>query len=138
MKYQFLDDLTSDVLFEAYGKSLEKLFENSAEALFSVICKIEKVEPKQKVEFEFSGSDLEQTLFNFLSRLIVESEINELFLSKFDVSIEKSGKGYNGKLTAWGEPISQKKGGTVVKAITYYKFKVEKNKIYRASVSCDI
>ena len=46
-KYKFLDDITSDVMFEAYGKDLKELFENAAEALFSVICKIKKVKPKE-------------------------------------------------------------------------------------------
>ncbi len=138
MKYKFLDDLTSDVLFEAYGKNLKELFENSAEALFSIVCKINKVNPEKRMEFEFSGSDLEQILFNFLSKLLAETEINEFFPSKFNVSVEKTKNGYKGKVTAWGEPISQEKGETVVKAVTYYKFKVEKNELYKATVSCDI
>jgi SHS2 domain-containing protein len=138
MKYQFIEDLTSDILFEAYGKNIKELFENSAEALFSVICKIKEIEPKQKIEFEFSGEDLDGTLYNFLSNLLAESEIAELFLSKFNVQIKKENSQYKGKVVAYGEPITPEKGETVVKAITYYKFKVEKNGIYKAKVSCDI
>ena len=43
MKYKFVEDLTSDVMYEAYGKDLKELFENAALALLSVICKIDKV-----------------------------------------------------------------------------------------------
>ena len=50
-KYRFIDELKSDVLFEAYGKDLKELFTNAAEALFSIICQIEKVEPKEEEEF---------------------------------------------------------------------------------------
>ena len=46
MKYRFIDKLKSDVMFEAYGKNLKGLFENAALALFSVICDIKKVKPK--------------------------------------------------------------------------------------------
>lgn len=138
MKYKFLEDLTSDILFEAYGKNLKELFENSAIALFSVICEIEKVKPTEKIEIEFKGVTLEETLYNFLSNLIAETEINELFLSKFNVIINKEDSTYKGKVIAYGEKITPNKGKTVVKAITYYKFKVEKNRIYKAKVSLDI
>ena len=36
-KYKFIEGLTSDVMFEAYGKDLKELFSNAAEAMFSVI-----------------------------------------------------------------------------------------------------
>ena len=36
MKYKFIDSLTSDVMFEAYGKTFKELFENAALALFSI------------------------------------------------------------------------------------------------------
>ena len=47
-KYKFIDDLTSDVLFEAYGKDLKELYANAAEAMFSIICQTEKVEAKKE------------------------------------------------------------------------------------------
>ena len=138
MKYRFIEDLTSDVMFESHGSTLEELFENSAEALFSVICEIDKIEQKEKIEFEFEGKNLEDALYNFLSNLLAESEINEVFLSKFEVEIQESEEGYKGKVVASGEKITPEKGGTVVKGITNYKFRVEKNKIYKATVVCDI
>lgn len=138
MKYRFIEDLTSDVMFESYGSTKEELFENSAEALFSVVCEIDKIEPKEKIEFEFHGKTLEDTLYNFLSNLLAESEIAELFLCKFKVEIEKTENGFNGKVVACGESYTKEKGGTVVKGITNYKFKVEKNGVYKATVVCDI
>ncbi len=138
MKYRFLEDLTSDVLFESYGSTLEELFENSAEALFSVICEIDKIEPKEKIEFEFEGKNLEDALYYFLSNLLAESEINEVFLCKFEVEIQESEEGYKGKVVALGEKITPEKGGTVVKGITNYKFKIERSREYKATVSCDI
>ncbi len=98
MKYRFLEDLTSDVLFESYGSTLEELFENSAEALFSVICEIDKIEPKEKIEFEFEGKNLEDALYYFLSNLLAESEINEVFLCKFKIEIQEAEEGYKGKV----------------------------------------
>ena len=36
MKYKFIDNIMSDVAYEAYGKDLKELFINAAEALLSV------------------------------------------------------------------------------------------------------
>ncbi len=139
MKYKFIEDLTSDVMFESYGFTLEELFENSAEALFSIICEIDEIEPKEKLVFEFESETLEDALFNFLSTLLAESEITELFLCKFKVKITEVKGGFVGKVTAFGEPFTKEKGGTLVKGITNYKFKVElKNEKYTATVVCDI
>jgi SHS2 domain-containing protein len=139
-KYRFLKDLTSDVLFEAFGKTEEELFENAAEAVFAVQAKIDEIKPVEKLEFKFGGEDLKHTLFRFLNDLIAEAEIAELFLSKFDVKLEKAADGkYKGKVTARGEPISPQKGETVVKAVTLYKFDVQKtDNGFKATVVCDI
>ena len=48
MKYKILEDLTSDVMFEAYGKDLKEVFSNAAQALLSIICKIKEVESTKK------------------------------------------------------------------------------------------
>ena len=59
-----------------------------------------------------------------------------MFFSKFEI-IEISDKRLKAKV--YGEKISSSKGKTVVKAVTYYKFKLEKVKDkYTARVSCDI
>ena len=81
-KYKFIDELKSDVLFEAYGKNLKELFANAAEAMFSIICKIDKVEPKEADEYEMKGIDLRITMWNWLSGLIAVVDIESKFFSK--------------------------------------------------------
>ena len=65
-KYKFLDNITSDVMFEAYGKDLKEVFENAAEAMFSVICKLDKVEAKKEERFEVKAENVEDLMMNFL------------------------------------------------------------------------
>ena len=65
-KYRFIDDLTSDVMFEAYGKTLKALFENAAEALLSVICQIKKVKPEVEREIEMEAEAVEELMFDWL------------------------------------------------------------------------
>jgi SHS2 domain-containing protein len=136
MKYKFIDDLTSDVVFEAYGKGLNELFENAAFALFSVICQVEKIKPEIEKGIEVEGKDVKDLMFNWLQKLIEVVDIDNLFLSKFKVKdIEKTRM----KAVCQGEEANPEKGGTLVKAVTYYKFNLEKTKKgYKVTVSLDI
>ncbi len=136
MKYKFINKITSDVMFEAYGKDLKELFENAALALFSVICEIKKVKPKKKEKFEMKAENLQDLMYNFLSGLIAIVDTEEMFFSKIKV-LEIDENHVVAELQ--GEPIIPEKGGTVVKAVTYYEYKVEKTKSgYKARVSLDI
>ena len=132
-EYELIDDLTSDVMFKSYGKDVNELFVNSAKAMFDVICDI--VPAEEEISFEIEAKDLENLLYAYLSRLIAEYEINELFFSEFSVIID----GNKLKAIAKGSPADPSKGKTQVKAVTMYKFKIKKNKeSYEATVSCDI
>jgi len=136
MKYKFIDSITSDVLFEAYGNSLKELFENSAEALASIQCKIADIPPDEPRLIELEARDIDELMISWLQQIIALVDTEEMFFSKFDIK-EISEK----KLTAeiWGEPMTREKGGTVVKAVTYYKFKLEKIKNkFKATISLDI
>ena len=135
-KYKFLDNITSDVMYEAYGKDLKELFENAAEALFSVICKLDKVGPKKEERFEVKAENVEDLMVNFLSELIAIVDVEQMFFSRFEIE-EIDEKHLIVKLK--GEGISPEKGNTVVKAVTNYGYKFEKlPKGYKVTVSFDI
>ncbi len=139
MDYEFLD-ITSDVMFRAYGTDEPGLFENAATAMFSVICDIDSVRPEKVVEISVTGDGLEELLFEWLSRLITESEIEEMFFSEFRVEgINKKDEAFKLKGWAFGENAAVEKGGTLVKGVTYYGFKIEKKEDkYVATVTLDI
>ncbi|MFC1723743.1 archease [Nanoarchaeota archaeon] len=135
-KYKFLDKITSDVMYEAYGPDLKSLFENAAEALFTIVCKIDQVEPKKEIKMEVEGDDVEDLMINWLQYLIASVDIEEMFFSKFKVVEidEKHLVAY-----AYGEDVVPEKGETVVKAVTYHQYKFEKlPEGYKVRVSFDI
>ena len=135
-KYKFIDAIKSDVLFEAYGKDLPELYANAAEALFSVICQLDKVKAEKEEEFEIEGKDLEGTMWNWLAGLIAIVDTEEMFFSEFKI-ISADETHVRAKLK--GEEVRPELGETVVKSVTNYKFKVEKIKEgYKAIVSLDI
>jgi SHS2 domain-containing protein len=136
MKYKFIDDLTSDVMFEAYGKDLKELFENSAEAMMSVICQIEKIRARDSRKIEISGKGERDLLLNWLQELIALVDTENMFFSRFELA-EISPTGL--KATVWGEDADPARGETVVKALTYHKFGLEKRgKGWVARVTLDI
>lgn len=136
MKYKFIDKITSDVMFEAYGKDLKELLVNAAEALSSVICQMDKITPGKKITVTVKGKDEKDLLFNWLEEIITSVDTKEMFFSKFVI---KSLKGNELVAELHGEEMTREKGGTVVKSVTYYNFKLEKsNGGYKATVSVDI
>jgi len=136
MKYKFIDEIKSDVMFEAYGSNLKELFQNAAEALFSVICKIKQVTPKETEEFEIKANNLEDLMLNWLQALIAIVDTEQKFFSKFEIENINETK-LRAKLQ--GEPIKPELGETVVKAVTMHRYKLERTKSgYKATVSLDI
>ncbi len=136
MKYKFIDNITSDIMFEAYGKNLKELFQNAAHALSSVICKIKQVKPKETEEFEVKADSLENLMINWLQALIAIVDTEQKFFSKFEIE-EIDENHLKAKLQ--GEPITPELGNTVVKAVTMYKFKLEKmDNGYKVTVSLDV
>ncbi len=135
-QYKFIDKITSDVMFEAYGKTLAELFENSALAMFSVICDISQISTDRFIEVEVKGDSLEDLMVSWLQELIAFVDIHEMFFSRFEVE-HADEKTIRAKI--YGEPVTPEKAGVLVKGVTYYKLKVENEKgIYKATVSLDI
>ncbi len=135
--YKFIDDLTSDVMFEARGRTLSEVFTNAAIALFDIIAQVDKVKAEKPVKVTVKGETLEDLMFNWLQELITLVDTENMFFSRFDVDINEKEK----KLDAvcYGEDAKPEKSGTLVKAVTYYKYKFEKTKSgYRVIVSLDI
>lgn len=136
MKYKILDKVTSDVMFEAYGKDKKELFENSAKALFSIICDIKKVQPQKSKKVSLKANSLQNLMFSWLQELIAAVDIHEMFFSKFKI---KSITEKSLKATIYGEPLTPEKGNTVVKSVTNYNFKLEKTpKGYKVTAVLDI
>jgi SHS2 domain-containing protein len=134
--FRFITGATSDVSWEAYGKDLKEVFENSAKALFSVICRIDKIKPKKAHEFEITADSPDELLLDWLQALIASVDIDGMFFSEFEITRISETRL---KAICRGEPISPAKGNTVVKAVTYHNFELKKTKEgYCARIVVDI
>jgi len=136
MGFRIIDDLTSDVMFEADGKSLRELFESAAEALMSIICDIGSVEPKKSLDVSIRGSGREELMMSWLQELIALVDTEGMFFSKFELQ-EIDEKHIRARVS--GEKATPAKGGTVVKAVTYHKFRLARsNSGYIMTATLDI
>tara|TARA_Y100000310_G_scaffold272474_1_gene287438 strand:- start:4698 stop:5117 length:420 start_codon:yes stop_codon:yes gene_type:complete len=139
MKYKFLDH-TADVLFEAYGKTLEELFINAALAVQEIQVDIRTVKPKITKKISLKESKLDLLLFEFLQELIFLKDSEQLFFSNFKVKITKNRK-YSLEATCKGERLNleRHKLGVDTKAITFHEFELKELKSgYKARVIVDI
>jgi len=137
-KFKFIDITTADVAFEAYGKDLNELFANSALAMFEVMINTKQIERKVERKVEVEGSDLESLMFNWLNELLIFVDSENLAFSEFEVEVDE--ENFKLKAICRGEAIDRNRHETRthVKACTYHKMEIKKNKIWKARVILDI
>jgi len=140
--YTFLDH-TADVLFEAYGKTLDKLFENAASALQESQFYLKTIEPKKKKKIALKNEKAEMLLFNFLQELIFLKDAEQFVVRKCSVTIKetKGGDEFSLHATCSGDTLDLKRQNSKVdaKAITLHQFSVKQEKgIWKARVIVDI
>ncbi len=141
MKYKFLKH-TADIKFQAFGKTLEKSFENSALAMSNSMYE-QKVKSKLKKKINVSGKNLESLLYNFLEELLFLLDSKGFFVSKIKVKIrENKNKEKNQtELSAevFGDDAKNYKIGLDVKAVTYNEMFVKKiNGLWVCQVVIDV
>lgn len=117
----------SDIGFRAYGRDLAGAFENAGLALFEIMVDTKKVDPRREIKVELEAEDEEALLYDWLDRLIYFHDAEELVMSKFEVDISKTSKGFKLRGKAFGEKFDPKKhpGRTAVKAMTYHMMEIK-------------
>jgi len=126
-KFKFLEH-TADIKFQAFGKSIEEVFENSALAMFNAMYD-GKVKEKKSFKINVKGKDFESLLYNFLEEVLYLLEAENFLSSKIEnISIDK--KKLTLKAIVKGDNASSYSFTNPVTAITYNEMfvKQEKNK----------
>ena len=138
-KFKFLEH-TADRKFQAFGKTLEEVFENSALALFNIIYD-KKISENKKFKISVKGKDLENLMYNFLEEFLVlidsknflPSKITNFKLNTLRNTPRRGIKGINKKTLKINAEVigDDAKDYNViehVKAITYNEMFVKKEK----------
>ncbi|MEM3502580.1 MAG: archease [Candidatus Bathyarchaeia archaeon] len=125
--FKFLDH-TGDAYIEAYGKSLNEAFVNSALAMFEVMTETSKVEPRIEENVEVEGHDLESLLYSWLESLLVRCDVENRLYSRFIVeSLEGEGESFKLKAKIYGEDYDPTRhiSKTEVKAVTFHMMEIK-------------
>ena len=140
MKYKFFEH-TADVIFEAYGRTLERLFEHSALAVEEIMVDLKTLHAKEHYEILLESDSLENLLYDFLSELIFVKDTEGLLFNKFNVVIHHKNKKYELFAKCEGDFINRTKHelGDDAKAITMHEFELKKKgNIWISRVLVDI
>src|SRR3989338_4802863 len=127
-KYRYLEH-TADAKFQAFGRSLDEAFKNSALAMLNLMCKSEAIKLKQEKKISVNGKDLKALLYNWLEELLFLLD-SENFIAGKIKNLEISGKESNYKLEAMisGNNASAYKFFGEVKAVTYNDMSIKEEK----------
>jgi len=140
-KYKFLENIAlADIAYEAYGKGLNEVFENSALAIFELSAEVKTINPKKKLEIKLEHEKLDNLLYDFLSEILFLKDSKYMVFRNVKVSI-KEGKKNQLKATLKGDTINSKKQHLEndIKAITMHMFELNKvKKGYKARIVVDI
>jgi SHS2 domain-containing protein len=135
LKYEFVEH-TADITFKAYGRDLNQLFENAAEALESTLIMLEAVALSATTTIEMTSDSCDDLLYDWLAELLVMFEVNRFAVKKCIVNIT----GLSLRAECWGERIDPNKHtlNTEVKAVTYHNLQIKKNKVYHTEITLDV
>lgn len=140
MKFEYFDEITSDQLFRAYGSTLPEVFEHAAMAMFGVMYDLEEVRIEDQVKVEAKGSDKEKLLYDWLSNLLLEFEVEGVFFAEF--SVKAINESPEKELHLIGTAKGSRKMPelrTHVKGVTFHRFALERvNNQYIATVVVDV
>ena len=132
LDYIFLEH-TTDVLIEAYGRTLEEAFNNAGRGLVDTMVDIKTIESKIKEKFYVTGKDIENLLYNWLESVLIKVTLNNKIFVSFNVKIQQEKEGFSLQGIGIGEKLNLKKHNpkTEAKSATYHlmRIKKEKNKI---------
>src|SRR5215218_5179981 len=82
-KFRYLDHMT-DLIVEAYGNTLEELFENSAIGLVNAMFEISKVDVTDSIKIIAEGYDFKSLLYDWIEKIILSIYIDRMIITKFD------------------------------------------------------
>lgn len=135
MKYRFLNH-TADIKFNAYGKSINEVFENSALAMYNSMYS-GKIKYKIKKNFSVKGKDLESLMYSFLEELLILFDSENFIASRINVKVDE--KKLTLKCAAYGDTTTNYKIGLTIKAVTYNSMFIKKTRTgYISQVVLDV
>ncbi len=125
-KFKFLEH-TADIKFQAFGKSLKGVFENSAMALKEILVGDKKVKKNIKKNISVEGKDNESLLYNFLEEFLILFDSEGFVLSEIK-NMKLNEKNFSIEAEVFGDNAKNYQINEYIKAITYNEMFIKKDK----------
>jgi SHS2 domain-containing protein len=124
MPYQVLSH-AADTGIEATAPSASELLEELARGMFGLVAPLDPEAAQTWVTARVESSTLEDLVVDALSRLLLQSELEDLLFCDFKVALDIDALAAS--IEAGGVPIrSVEPSGPPIKAVTYHGLVVEK------------
>jgi len=121
----------ADAAIEVNSESLEGIFVDSGKALTNtMVDDLKSIKTNQKYTFKVESQERDLLLFEFLEKLVIEKDANQMLFSEFEVKINQTDKKFMVSVIAHGEHIDYDRHELCadVKAVTLHKFSLTKEK----------
>lgn len=121
------EEHTADIIIEAWGDTLEQVFEEAAKGMYEAMTDINNVSKKIQYCVDIEGIDLENLLYKWLEELLIVTDSKNIVFCDFKVEfVEKTKNTYRLQGCAYGEKFDRNKhrAKTEVKAITYHQMRI--------------
>ena len=132
----------ADAAIEVNSDSLEGIFVDSGKALTNTMVEdLKSIKTNQKYTFKVESQERDLLLFEFLEKLVIEKDANQMLFSEFEVKINQTDKKFMVSVIAHGEHIDYDRHELCadVKAVTLHKFSLTKEKEdWKAEMILDI
>ena len=143
MPYEYRGDIAhADIAFDAWGKTIEDVFQEAAKATMQVMVEdLSAVRHLETMELQLDQENEEMLLFDFLNELIFYKDARRLILLPTQLTVTKTGDGCSVQATLEGEEIDRERHqlNTDVKAVTMLRFSLgEVPEGWRATVVVDV
>jgi SHS2 domain-containing protein len=135
MEHYKIIDHEADVGFEIYGKTMEDLYGNAVEAIFSLIVKTGKMRPEKGKRINLT--DDQGLLIVFLNEMLYLWDTEGFIPKDMSLKVEKSK--LTGTVIGGIYDPSRDAIKTEVKAVTYHNFSIEAtNGMFKARIIVDL
>jgi SHS2 domain-containing protein len=129
-KFIFIDH-TADIKFQAFGRSVEDAFSNSAMAMYSVIMdpkKQEKLPGKIEKKIEVESNDYEGLLYDFLEEFLYLLDAEFFLLKKIKkIKISAVNNRFFLRAVVFGDTNENYETEKHIKAATYNEMYIKQN-----------
>ena len=121
----------ADAAIEVSSNSLEGIFIDSGKALTNtMVDDLKSIKTNKKYTFKVESQERDLLLFEFLEKLVIEKDANQMLFSEFEVKINQTNEKFMVSVIAHGEHIDYDRHELCadVKAVTLHKFSLTKEK----------